>query len=175
MFSTVISTVCSKPLAKPAPSLVRTFCKRTIADGGGPPSPTTLSQFMPRFNVRIFLPQHQNVSRRVLRCRPFSSKMAATKDYRLLCLENPLLGKPITPHNLARKLLQRQLAGYQSAPPLRRIQKLNTALTPSYQTSRPSVMKRCLRSTALRPTMPSWRKKSTKASTRTCSTTTTPS
>lgn len=46
---------------------------------------------MPR-PAKFFTVQHQNPSIPRPGIRTISSKMAATKDYRLLCLENPLLG-----------------------------------------------------------------------------------
>lgn len=83
-----------KPLAKPSfGGHIRGFCRRA-ADDGQPtttPTPTTRWGGMPR-PANFFTVQHQNPSIPRLGIRTISTKMAATKDYRLLCLENPLLG-----------------------------------------------------------------------------------
>ena len=70
------------------------FCKQAKADGGSSRSPTI---HLPRLAVNFFPSNIQQQHRKSFRIEPtvrrISSKMAATKDYRLLCLENPLLGK----------------------------------------------------------------------------------
>ena len=83
------ATSSLKSLAKPSfGGQVRGFCRRLADDGR--PTPTTW-RGMPRPS-KFFSEQHQNPSLSRPDQRTFSSKMAANKDYRLLCLENPLLG-----------------------------------------------------------------------------------
>jgi len=93
----VLLTRRPQSLAGLLPSLgefAKGFCKQAKADGGSGRSPTI---HLPRLAVKFFSSNIQQQHRKSLRIEPtvrrISSKMAATKDYRLLCLENPLLGK----------------------------------------------------------------------------------
>ena len=193
-----LSTAYYKPAAKSVSlGVTHLACHlKTVADGGHV-CPTILLPRLPAVSVSFFpnsIQSHQNAPYTTLphRRSSQSSKMASTKDYRLLCLENPLLGEH--PDNAFHtRMLPNGRTHYPSPwcntpscvepylhiSPGDRAPKqplpLERQLTRWKQTSRPSVTRLCSRSMASRRTTPSWPRRSTRASSRTCSPTTTPS
>jgi hypothetical protein len=187
-----------KPLAKPSfGGHVRGFYRRAADDGPSHPYPHHTSRGgMPR-PAKFFTVQHQNPSIPRSSIRTISSKMATTKDYRLLCLENPLLGMytsnfsrletqelPIDPRTtpLSHVVVPDRGLGEAPAIQVSPCQYVNSPSCPKptanpspSQTSKPSATMRSSPSTASRPTTLSSPRRSTRASLRTCSTTTTPS
>lgn len=191
-----------KPLAKSSfGGHIRGFCRRAADDGHPTPTPTPTTRWggmMPR-PAKFFTVQHQNPSIPRPSIRTISSKMAATKDYRLLCLENPLLGMYtsiyLVLNSRSCQLMARTTPlspvvvpdrGLGEAPATKASLTMSTrcftVLCPNptanpspSQTSKLSATMRSSPSTASRPTTPSSPRRSTRASSRTCSTTTTPS
>lgn len=159
---------CLRSLARPASG----NSSGPSANGQLPMAVNPTIQSVPRPIEKIFLQQRRNHFSNAPHRKHFSRKMAATKDYRLVCLENPLLGMfpamvlPCQSVSLAH--------GWAILP--RHSVIGERYVTDTYtQTFKPLAMRLCSRSTASRRTTRSWPRRSIWVSTRTCSTTMTPS